>query len=46
VIEVVDLSEVLTVIPATLDLVGIDIEFEAIGILGRDQVHLPERKEE
>ena len=46
VIEIVDLDQMLAVQAAALDFVGVDVEIEPVGILRRDQVHLPEREEE
>ena len=43
---VADLDEVLAVQTTAFDLVAVDVEIEAVGILRRDEVHFPERKKE
>ena len=45
-IEIVDLVQVLAIQSAALDLVRKNVEIEPVGILGRDQMHFPERKEQ
>src|SRR3954469_21584949 len=46
VVQVVDLHEMLAVQTATFDLVAVDEEIEPVGILRRDEMHLPKREKE
>jgi hypothetical protein len=46
VIEVIDFLQMLALIAAALNLVRKNVEIEPIGILGRDQMHFPEREKQ